>query len=227
MIKWSTHLERYIHSWIVASWEDKADPKWYPSHTSSEGMENYFGLSIFLVEGHKCPAQDKNKWYFTVGCTSKYYIVILYIYIISQIAFLVIIDRFFWLRRTILIAGYINMWLAAICQSSWLLIKFPAAMLNDCKTNNLPETTAFLENWSNPACITPLFMAKSTVVYHMLGHIPHQISPIFTYQISTKMFGHANQIYTLNYYCLASTMVALNSFSQNANHNYSPSGPII
>lgn len=181
MIKWSTHLERHIHSWIVASWEDKADPKWYPSHTSSEGMENHYGLSIFLVEGHKCPAQDKNNLYFIVGCTSKYYIVIhrntIYIYYFANC---IPCDcwSFFWLWRTILIAGYINIWLAIICQSSWLLIKFPAAMLNDCKTNNLPETTAFLENWSNPACITPLFMAKSTVIYHMLGHIPHQISPI-------------------------------------------------
>ena len=50
------------------------------------------------MEGHKCPAQDKNNLYFIVGCTSKYYIVIhrntIYIYIISQIAFLVIVDRF-------------------------------------------------------------------------------------------------------------------------------------
>jgi hypothetical protein len=90
--------------------------------------------------------------------------------------------------------------------------------------------------WNNrfPGKLKHPRLHHTTIHGQIHGCIPYAWSyppSNITYQISTEMFGYANiipnQIYPLNYYCLASTMAALNSFSQNANRNYYPSGPII
>lgn len=229
MIKWSTHLERHIHSWIVASWEDKADPKWYPSHTSSEGMENHYGLSIFLVEGHKCPAQDKNNLYFIVGCTSKYYIVIHRntIYILFRKL------HSLWLLIVFLVmTNHSHRWLHQYLVGHHLSKFMIVDKIPSCDAKRLQNKQPA---WNNrfPGKLKQPRLHHTTIHGQIHGYIPYAWSyppSNITYQISTKMFGYAHiipMIPTKLLYCLASTMVALNSFSQNANRNYYPSGPII